>query len=183
MTTETIVTLDAESESLLRIAGDIIVALLARRDVEPEELPAIILSVRAALAAPLGDAGEGCSATAVTIRPRTASGWSPGVVAAPGTNLRTSPPVPAVPVEASIAPDYIVSLEDGKRYRSLRRHLMAKYGMTPDDYRAKWNLPPDYPMVAPDYAKSRSEVAKRIGLGRRTQVARSPSRRHREGES
>jgi len=60
----------------------------------------------------------------------------------------------------------LISLEDGRQYRSLRRHLMAKYGMTPDDYRKKWGLAPDYPMVAPSYARDRSEVAKRIGLGK-----------------
>lgn len=74
---------------------------------------------------------------------------------------------PAVDIEESVTPEYIVSLEDGQKFRSLRRHLMAKYGMTPDDYRQKWNLPADYPMVAPNYAQSRSQIAKRIGLGRR----------------
>ncbi|MBV7256300.1 MucR family transcriptional regulator [Pacificimonas sp. WHA3] len=72
---------------------------------------------------------------------------------------------PAVSVRASIKPDYIVCLEDGKKLKMLKRHLMTSYGMTPDDYRRKWNLPSDYPMVAPNYAKQRRELAKKIGLG------------------
>ncbi|MHB9878163.1 MucR family transcriptional regulator [Pacificimonas sp. ICDLI1SI03] len=72
---------------------------------------------------------------------------------------------PAVSVRASVKPDYIVCLEDGKKLKMLKRHLMTSYGMTPDDYRRKWNLPSDYPMVAPNYAKQRRELAKKIGLG------------------
>ena len=72
---------------------------------------------------------------------------------------------PAVSVRASIKPDYIVCLEDGKKLKMLKRHLMTHYNMTPDDYRQKWNLPADYPMVAPNYAQQRRELAKKIGLG------------------
>lgn len=72
---------------------------------------------------------------------------------------------PAVPVRASIKPDYVVCLEDGKKLKMLKRHLMTRYGMTPDDYRAKWGLPADYPMVAPNYAEQRRTLAKSIGLG------------------
>ena len=72
---------------------------------------------------------------------------------------------PAVSVRASVKPDYIVCLEDGKKLKMLRRHLMTAYGMTPEDYRAKWNLPKDYPMVAPEYAEKRRVLAKQIGLG------------------
>ena len=72
---------------------------------------------------------------------------------------------PAVSIRASVKPDYIVCLEDGKKLKMLRRHLMTHYGMTPEDYRAKWNLPKDYPMVAPDYAERRRVLAKQIGLG------------------
>ena len=80
---------------------------------------------------------------------------------------------PAVSVRASIKPDYIVCLEDGKKLKMLKRHLMTSYGMTPDDYRRKWNLPSDYPMVAPNYAKQRRELAKKIGLGtKRTRSGR-----------
>ena len=72
---------------------------------------------------------------------------------------------PAVSIRASVKPDYIVCLEDGKKLKMLRRHLMTHYGMTPDDYRAKWGLAADYPMVAPDYAERRRALAKEIGLG------------------
>lgn len=76
-----------------------------------------------------------------------------------------APLVPAVSIRQSIKPDYIVCLDDGKRLKMLRRHLMTHYGMTPDDYRAKWGLPADYPMVAPNYAEKRRVLAKSIGLG------------------
>ena len=72
---------------------------------------------------------------------------------------------PAVSIRASVKPDYLVCLEDGKKLQMLRRHLMTHYGMTPDDYRAKWNLPKDYPMVAPNYTEKRRALAKEIGLG------------------
>src|SRR3546814_3542172 len=75
------------------------------------------------------------------------------------------PLVPAVSIRSSVKPDYIVCLDDGKRLKMLRRHLMTHYGMTPDDYRAKWGLPADYPMVAPNYAEKRRVLAKQIGLG------------------
>ncbi|NIJ35671.1 putative transcriptional regulator [Sphingopyxis panaciterrae] len=74
-------------------------------------------------------------------------------------------PVPAVSIRSSVKPDHIVCLEDGKKLKMLRRHLMTHYGMTPDDYRAKWGLPADYPMVAPNYAERRRVLAKEIGLG------------------
>ncbi len=74
---------------------------------------------------------------------------------------------PAVPIRRSVTPDYIVCLEDGKQLKMLKRHLKTVYGMTPDDYRAKWGLASDYPMVAPNYAASRSQLAREIGLGRR----------------
>jgi predicted transcriptional regulator len=73
---------------------------------------------------------------------------------------------PAVPVRKSITPEYLVCLEDGKKLKMLKRHLRSTYNMTPDDYRTKWGLPADYPMVAPKYAEQRSEFAKKIGLGR-----------------
>lgn len=74
---------------------------------------------------------------------------------------------PAVPIKRSVTDDYIVCLEDGKKLKMLKRHLMTAYGMTPEEYRAKWNLKPDYPMVAPTYAAKRQELAKKIGLGRK----------------
>jgi predicted transcriptional regulator len=78
---------------------------------------------------------------------------------------------PAVPIKKSITDDYIVCLEDGKKLKMLKRHLMTAYGMTPAEYRAKWGLKSDYPMVAPSYARTRQELAKKIGLGRKPRVA------------
>ena len=74
-------------------------------------------------------------------------------------------PQPAVPIKKSVFPDYIVCLEDGKKLKMLKRHLMSAYGMTPDQYRERWQLGPEYPMVAPNYAQHRSTLAKKIGLG------------------
>jgi len=78
-------------------------------------------------------------------------------------------PKPAIPVRRSITPDYIICLEDGKKLKMLKRHLRTTYNMSPDDYRTKWALPADYPMVAPNYAKQRSDFAKQIGLGRKSE--------------
>lgn len=75
---------------------------------------------------------------------------------------------PLVPIKKSVTPEYIVCLEDGKKLKMLKRHLRTAYAMTPEAYRAKWGLPPDYPMVAPNYAQQRSAFAKRIGLGRKS---------------
>jgi predicted transcriptional regulator len=77
----------------------------------------------------------------------------------------TEPLKPAVPVKRSVTPDYIVCLEDGLKFKSLKRHLRTRYNMTPDQYREKWSLPPDYSMVAPNYAAARSQLAKQMGLG------------------
>jgi predicted transcriptional regulator len=77
----------------------------------------------------------------------------------------TPAPEPAVPVNRSITPDHLICLEDGKKFRSLKRHLRTSYNMTPEEYREKWGLRPDYPMVAPNYAAERSRLAKKIGLG------------------
>jgi len=76
-------------------------------------------------------------------------------------------PTPAVPIKKSVTPDYIICLEDGKKLKMLKRHLKTVYDMTPEEYREKWGLPSDYPMVAPNYAKQRSRLAKEIGLGTR----------------
>jgi predicted transcriptional regulator len=91
--------------------------------------------------------------------------------------------VPAVPVKKSVFPDYIICLEDGKKLKMLKRHLATSYNMTPEQYRERWNLPSDYPMVAPDYAAKRSELAKSIGLGRKPTVeeeAPPPAKRGRK---
>lgn len=83
-------------------------------------------------------------------------------------------PHPAIPVRKSVTDDYLICLEDGLRFKSLKRHLMSQYQMTPDDYRRKWKLPANYPMVAPNYARRRSELAKVIGLGRSSKTAAMP---------
>ncbi|WP_417680210.1 MucR family transcriptional regulator [Roseibium sp.] len=79
---------------------------------------------------------------------------------------------PAVPVKKSVMPDYIICLEDGKKFKSLKRHLRTHYDMTPEEYREKWDLGPDYPMVAPNYAAARSELAKKMGLGQQRKRAK-----------
>ncbi len=81
---------------------------------------------------------------------------------------RKEPQKPAVPIRRSVTPDFIICLEDGKKLKMLKRHIRTAFNMTLKEYRAKWNLPPDYPMVAPNYSKKRSEVAKKTGLGRKT---------------
>ncbi len=83
-------------------------------------------------------------------------------------------PVPRIPIKKTVTPDYIISLEDGKHYKSLKRHLSG-YGMSPQEYKEKWGLPHDYPMVASSYAAHRSELAKSIGLGRKKEVAPEPA--------
>lgn len=97
------------------------------------------------------------------------------------SNLGTPPAAarPAklvVPIKKSVTPDYIICLEDGKKLKMLKRHLRSAYGMSPEQYRTKWGLPPDYPMVAPKYAEQRSEFAKKIGLGRRPAEEPKPRR-------
>ena len=84
--------------------------------------------------------------------------------------------MPAVPIKKSVTPDYIISLEDGKKFKSLKRHLKRSYNLTPEEYRVKWGLPRDYPMVAPNYAKARSDLAKKMGLGRKS-GAEAPARK------
>ena len=93
-----------------------------------------------------------------------------------GTEEAAPKPKPAVPIKQSVKPEYIVCLDDGKKLKMLKRHLRTAYNMTPDDYRKRWGLPRDYPMVAPNYAKQRSALAKKIGLGRRPGTkAKKPS--------
>jgi predicted transcriptional regulator len=97
---------------------------------------------------------------------------APAAAAQPEREVR----VPAVPIKKSIEPDFITSLEDGRKFKSLKRYL-RRQGMTPDEYRAKWGLPRDYPMVAPNYAKKRSELAKKIGLGHKPAAAKKAPRK------
>ncbi|MDD3444000.1 MAG: MucR family transcriptional regulator [Zavarzinia sp.] len=93
----------------------------------------------------------------------------------PKTEPAPSRPQPAVPVKKSVTPEYLVCLEDGKKLKMLKRHLKTAYNMTPEEYRARWDLPPEYPMVAPNYAEQRRDLAKKIGLGtaRRKRTRRS----------
>ena len=123
-------------ESLITLTADIVAAHVSNNSVAISDLPTIIQNVHSALAG-LGNA-----------------------VVVPAIKQE-----PAVSIRTSIKPDYIVCLEDGKKLKMLKRHLMTHYKMTPDDYRAKWGLPSDYPMVAPNYAETRRTLALKIGLG------------------
>jgi predicted transcriptional regulator len=130
-------------ETLITLTSDIVAAHLSNNNVGVDEVPTLITSIYNALAS-LGQA-------------------------APEPELL---PEPAVSIRASIKPDFIVCLEDGKKLKMLKRHLMTHYNLTPDQYRARWSLPADYPMVAPNYAEKRRELAKKIGLGRKPGVKR-----------
>jgi predicted transcriptional regulator len=123
-------------ESLVSLTADIVSAHVSNNSVAADDLPSLIQTVHGAL-----------------------SGLS-GRPEATGTR-----PEPAVSVRASVKPDFIVCLEDGRKLKMLKRHLMTHYGMTPEQYRQKWALPADYPMVAPNYAEQRRSLAKKIGLG------------------
>ena len=131
------------TETLITLTSDIVAAHVSNNNTSGEELPSLITNVYGALA------GLGQAPTAAEPRPE-----------------------PPVSIRASVKPDYIVCLEDGKRLKMLKRHLMTHYGMTPDEYRQRWNLPSDYPMVAPNYAQKRRELAKKIGLGRKPGIKR-----------
>ncbi|MBV9840871.1 MAG: MucR family transcriptional regulator [Sphingomonadaceae bacterium] len=130
------------TETLIALTADIVSAHVSHNNVPVQDLPALIQNVHHALAG-LGEP-----------------------LAEPEPQ-----PEPAVSVRASIKPEYIICLEDGKKLKMLKRHLMTHYQMTPEQYRAKWKLPLDYPMVAPAYAEQRRSLAKKIGLG--TKRARS----------
>jgi predicted transcriptional regulator len=125
-------------EELLRLGADIVSAYVSRNAVAADAVPEIIRTVHHAL--------EGLS-----------RGAPPPV---------EEKPKPAVPIGRSVQHDFIVCLEDGKKLKMLKRYLRSRYDLSPDDYRRRWNLPPDYPMVAPAYAARRSDFAKKIGLGR-----------------
>jgi len=125
------------SADLLRMTAEVVAAYVRNNPLPAAELSSIILTVHGSLAA----LDDGSASTA-------------------------EPQRPAVSIRRSVQPDHIVCLEDGKKLKMLKRHLRTTYGMSPEEYRAKWGLPADYPMVAPNYAKQRSEFAKEIGLGR-----------------
>ena len=128
----------AKIDDLLRFASDIVAAYVSNNPLPVSEIPGMIRSVHATL-----------------------GGLSSGTASEVQTSLK-----PAVAVKKSITPEYIVCLEDGKKLKMLKRYLRSRYDLTPEEYRAKWGLPADYPMVAPNYAAQRSEFAKKIGLGR-----------------
>ncbi|MGB5092706.1 MAG: MucR family transcriptional regulator [Parvibaculum sp.] len=127
------------------MATDIVSAYVGHNSMAPGDVPGLIRKVFDAL--------------------RLASGAAPAPEPVRGE--------PAVPIKKSLTPDYLICLEDGKKFKSLKRHLRAHYDLSPEEYREKWNLPADYPMVAPNYAQARSRLAKKMGLG---QQGRKPRR-------
>jgi predicted transcriptional regulator len=127
----------SSSNSFIELAADIVSAYVSNNSVPASDLPTLINEVHSALL-------------------RVTSGVAPVAV---------ETPKPAVPTKKSVTNDYIVCLEDGRKFKSLKRHLRTQFNMSPDEYREKWGLAPDYPMVAPNYAKARSNLAKQMGLG------------------
>jgi predicted transcriptional regulator len=127
----------SESTNHVELAAEIVSAYVSNNSVPSGELPALLSDVHAAIV-------------------RVATGAQPVVVEAAK---------PAVPPKKSITSDYIICLEDGRKFKSLKRHLRTQYNLSPEEYREKWGLPSDYPMVAPAYAKARSALAKQMGLG------------------
>ena len=125
-------------EELLRMTADVVAAYVSNNSLPTTQLAEIINAVYNSLKSLEGQTAE----------------------------LQPEPLKPAVPIRKSVTPDFLICLEDGKKLKMLKRHLRSTYNMTPDEYRAKWGLPTDYPMVAPNYAEQRSEFAKKIGLGR-----------------
>lgn len=126
-----------EKSEVIEMTADIVSAYVGNNSVASADLPALIQSVHRALTG-------------------VATGAEP---------VEAAPKEPAVSVRRSITPDFLICLEDGRKFKSLKRHLRTKYNMSPEEYRAKWGLPKDYPMVAPNYAKARSDLAKQMGLG------------------
>lgn len=126
-------------DKLLALTAEIVAAHVGHNNVASNEIPALIQSIYKSLT----DLGS-------------------------GANTTSGKPVPAVPVKQSVRPDFLVCLEDGKKLKMLKRYLATTYKMTPEQYRERWNLPTDYPMVAPNYARTRSKLAKDIGLGSKT---------------
>jgi predicted transcriptional regulator len=127
---------DASSSKFIELTAEIVSAYVGNHSVPASDIPALISQIHAALS-------------------RVSS----------GADLAAEPLKPAIPVKKSITPEYLVCLEDGKKFKSLKRHLRTQYNMTPEQYREKWDLPVDYPMVAPNYAQARSQLAKQMGLG------------------
>jgi predicted transcriptional regulator len=128
---------NTSSSTFIELTAEIVSAYVSNNPVPASDMPGLINQVHGALQ-------------------RISGGPS---------DTQPEPLKPAVSVKKSITPDYIVCLEDGKKFKSLKRHLRTQYNMTPEQYREKWGLPPDYPMVAPNYAAARSQLAKQMGLG------------------
>ena len=126
-----------ERAEIIEMTADIVSAYVGNNEVGAADLPTLIHAVHGAL--------KGVSATSEPVEAAAKE--------------------PAVPIKRSVTPEFLICLEDGRKFKSLKRHLRTKYGMSPEDYRAKWGLPKDYPMVAPNYAKARSDLAKQMGLG------------------
>ena len=143
----------SDDNDLIGLSADIVSAYVSRNSISPAELPKLIDSVHSALRA----------------------------LAVPQAETAAEELRPAVPVKKSITPDYLVCLEDGKKFRSLKRHLRTHYNLTPEQYREKWGLPADYPMVAPNYSASRSQLARDMGLGRKPEPAAAPAGRKKAG--
>ncbi len=128
---------DAGGTNFIGLTATIVSAYVSNNAVAASDIPALINQVHAALL-------------------RVTSGQS---------EVSSEPLKPAVPIKRSITPEFLICLDDGKKFKSLKRHLRTQYSMTPEQYREKWGLPPDYPMVAPNYAAARSQLAKQMGLG------------------
>ncbi|MEE2929436.1 MAG: MucR family transcriptional regulator [Pseudomonadota bacterium] len=126
----------AESATIIEFASDIVSAYVSNNPIQSGELPDLIRDVHSTLRQLNDAAGQDVA------------------------------PEPAVAIKKSITDDFLICLEDGKKFKSLKRHLRSKYGMSPEEYREKWGLPYDYPMVAPSYARKRSALAKEMGLGK-----------------
>ena len=129
---------ETDGADFIELTADIVSAYVSNNSVPASDLPALISEVHSALSRVIGGAAPVVQAEA---------------------------PKPAIPVKKSITADYLICLEDGKKFKSLKRHLRTQYNMSPEQYREKWGLPPDYPMVAPNYAEARSQLAKKMGLG------------------
>jgi predicted transcriptional regulator len=141
---------DTGSTDFIELAADIVSAYVSNNSLAASELPGLINDVHSALLRVNG------GSVAVAPPPPAEAG-----------GLR-----PAVPIKKSVTSDYIICLEDGKKFKSLKRHLRTQYDMSPEEYREKWSLAPDYPMVAPNYAKARSQLAKQMGLGQQRRRGR-----------
>ncbi len=169
---------DYSRKSTVEITGEIVAAYLGNNTISAGSLPDLIKSVHSSISSVSGssvrDSEEGAQFAAATGKAEPRRSENTGTQ---GTTSAGSSPAPqwkgrsvsdpAVPIAESVKPDYLICLEDGKQLKMLKRYLHTNYGMTPADYRRKWGLAPDYPMVAENYSKRRSEAAKRFGLGRK----------------